>query len=181
MNSYFEFMNKILENIDEINLTEDLKKTFIQRTREHVKLVNKYASKINKSYPSHDASKFDDLLEGYAFFSKPEEERTQAETDLLDLVTLIHIKNSPHHPEYWTSTNLEGFTRKNCNPHGIIDATQMPKNALEEMCADWSSVSEMRKSNTPMEWFNKVNGVRWLFTPEQQEFIKDTINKMWED
>lgn len=176
MSNYFEILDKILKNIDNINITESLKDKFIERTKNHVNLVNKYAAKLGMTFPNHDSSKFGDLLEPYSLFMK--QDRTKEEDELLDLATLIHIKNSPHHPEYWTDTNLEGFSRKNPNPNGIIDATEMDENSMTEMLCDWCSMSE-EKDNTPMEWFNKVNGTRWLFTTEQQRFIRETIKKLW--
>jgi len=175
VNNYFQIVDKLLKNIDDITITEDLRQAFIERTKNHIRLVNDFARKIGKEYPNHDASKLNDLLEPYSLFLK--KNKTQAEEELLDLATIIHIKNSPHHPEYWTDTNIEGFTRKNPNPHGIIDATDMPDEALEEMAADWCATGVM-KNNSGMEWFNKVNGVRWLFTTEQQAYLRKLLNIM---
>lgn len=158
---------------------EELKQKYIERTQKHVDLVNYFGKKLGREFPNHDKSKFGELLEAYKFFSKPREELTKEEDDALNMATLIHITNSPHHPEYWTTTNLSGFTRKNYTPNGPIDATQMPNEYLEEMVADWCACS-IEFHNTPMEWFNKVNGPRWIFTPEQQEFIRKTIEKAWD-
>ena len=97
---------------------------------------------------------------------------------ILDLATFIHVTNAPHHPEYWTETDLSGFTRGNFTPNGIVDATEMPEECLLEMLADWCSVG-LEKGNTPFEWFDKVNGIRWLFDEYQQKFIKVTLEKMW--
>lgn len=156
----------------------DLSQKFIERTKYHIKLVNEFADKLGKSYPNHDASKFGDLLEAYKFFMLPREQLTEEQEKALDLATLIHIKNAPHHPEYWTDTDLTGFTRVNYTPNGPIDATQMPEECLEECLCDWCAVSK-EKGNTPFEWFNKVNGKRWIFTTEQQKFILETLNKLW--
>ena len=98
---------------------------------------------------------------------------------MLDIATYIHLTQAPHHPEYWTDTDLSGFTRQNCNPNGIIDARDMPEESLEEMCADWCACSEEFGTNTPFEWYKQVNGVRWLFSPEQQSYIIKTLKDMW--
>ena len=177
---------QLLDKIDkisesEIKPDEELKQKFIERTKHHIELVNKYGAKIGRTFPKHDNSKLTELLDGYCYFSKPRGELTKAESELLDIVTLIHITNSPHHPEYWTDTPLSGFTRINYTPHGTIDSTQMPEEYLEEMCADWSAVSFEKGTNTPFEWFNSVNGKRWKFTPEQQEFIIKTLHRMWNE
>lgn len=160
---------------------EDYKKQYIERTQRHIDLVNQYAAKIGRSYPHHDDSKLnpEKLLDAYYIYSVPKEERSKQEEDALDMATLIHISSAPHHPEYWTDTNLSGFTRTNYTPNGIIDATEMPEEALEEMVMDWNAMSFELQKNTPMEWFNSVNGKRWLFTEEQQQFIIDLINKVW--
>lgn len=171
-------MIDINEDIYKLEPSEELKQKSIERNTYHINLVNKYGSKIGKEYPNHDASKLGDLLDAYCYYMKPEEKRTKAENDALDLATFIHITNSPHHPEYWTDTDLSGFTRKNFTPHGIIDATDMPLEFIEEMCADWCSCSYEFK-NTPIDWFNKVNGKRWLFDVQQQNHIRNTINIMW--
>lgn len=157
--------------------TEELKEIFIERTKNHIALVNEFAAKIDRSFPNHDASKLSTLLDAYCFFSKPKEERTEEENTVLDIATYIHITQSPHHPEYWTDTDLSGFTRENCNPNGIIDASDMPNEYIEEMVADWCAVGK-EKNNTAMEWFDRVNGIRWYFTPEQQKFIKLTIRSI---
>lgn len=178
-NNYFDIVNKLLENIDDIHITEDLKQEFITRTKKHIWLVNEYARKIGKSYPSHDSSKLGELLEPYSLYMK--KDRTKAEDELLDLATLIHIKNSPHHPEYWTDTDLEGFTRKNYCPNGPINATDMDEDSMCEMLADWCSMSKELGTNTPFEWFKKVNGTRWIFSQSQQTFIINTLRKMWNE
>lgn len=156
----------------------DLEQQFIERTKKHINLVNEFAAKIGKSYPDHDASKLTTLFDGYKYFMIPREELTKEQEDAIDWVTLAHITNSPHHPEYWTNTNLSGFTRVNYTPHGAIDATEMPQEYLEEMVCDWCSMSK-EFNNTPMEWFDSVNGKRWIFTEEQQQFICETIDKVW--
>ena len=54
----------------------------------------------------------------------------------------------------------------------------MPKEAIEEMCCDWCSVSEER-ATSPIEWVDKKNGVRWNFTLGQKEYIYNVLNKIW--
>ena len=161
---------------------EEYKKQFIERTKKHIELVNKFGAKIGKQYPHHDDSKLnpEKLLDAYYLFSVPEEERTREENDALDFATLIHITTASHHPEYWTPTNLSGFTRKNFAPNGPVDATEMPEEAMEEMCADFCAMS-VEHDNTPFEWFDRVNGSRWIFSDEQQKFIKDTLNELWDE
>ena len=109
----------------------------------------------------------------------PSEERTAAQKAVLNAATLRHILENPHHPEYWTNTRMDGFTRENYTPNGAVDATSMPEIAIIEMVADWCAVSLQKGTNTPFQWFEKVNGSRWIFSDAQQTLIKDLISKMW--
>lgn len=154
---------------------DELAQRFIKRTQEHIKLVNYYAQKIGQSYPDHDKSKLDLLLDGYKYLLK--EDRTQEEEDALNLATLIHIKNASHHPEYWSNTDLSEFTRTNYTPHGIIVAIDMPEEAITEMVCDWCATSHLY-GNTATEWFKRVNGVRWLFSASQVKLIWDLIKRL---
>lgn len=163
-----------------VSPTDELRNTFIHRTKKHIALVHKYAKKIDREYPEHDNSKLTDLLDMYCYFSKPKEERTEDENALLDIGTYVHITQAPHHPEYWTTSNLIGFTRANPNPNGIIEVVDMPEEALLEMCCDWCATGD-EKGNSGSEWFDLVNGVRWLFSEEQQEFIRETLKKLEEE
>lgn len=158
-------------------ITEEQEQAFIERTKKHIASVNKYGKLLGKEYISHDASKLTTLFDGYCYYSFPKDDLTEEEAHALDLVTFLHITQSPHHPEYWTDTNLHGFTRTNTNPHGIIDASKMPEEYLEEMVCDWMAMGD-EFGNSALEWFNKVNGKRWFFTLAQQNYICDTIKKL---
>lgn len=156
----------------------ELKDRFIERTKRHVALVNKYAARAGSEFPNHDKDKLGkNMVEGYMHILNPN--RTKEEEELLDRVTFAHVTLSSHHPEYWTSTDLSGFTRKNFCPNGTVDATKMSCRALVEMTADWCAMSE-EFGNTPYEWFDKVLNTRWKFDPEQVMFIEYLIEKMWD-
>lgn len=156
---------------------QELKDKFVKDTKKHIELVNYYGSKLGMSFPDHDHSKLDMLLSGYCYFSKPKEERTEEEQAMLDLATLIHIRNASHHPEYWTKTDLKGFSRDNYAPNGIIDATEMPEESLVELVCDWKATGDA-KGNTVEWWFEQVNGKRWLFSKEQQDYIRELMEKL---
>ena len=51
----------------------------------------------------------------------------------------------------------------------------MPMEYLAEMCCDWCAVGR-EQGNTAKEWFGKVNGKRFIFTKQQQEFIVNLLN-----
>ena len=169
--------HELYELTKKLNPSEELKQKFIDRTKQHIKLVNYYAGKIGASFPNHDHSKLDILLDGYCYFSKPKEERTPEEQKVLDLATFIHVTNAPHHPEYWTETDLRGFTRGNFTPNGVVDATEMPEECLLEMVCDWQATGT-EKGNSARDWFNQTNGTRWVFSEYQRKFILDLIGKI---
>lgn len=173
MSTYEDIYNRLQAQYPDI-IKMDYAQKFIDRTLKHIKVVNLFASKINQYYPFHDSSKLDMLFPGYCFYQKPN--LTREEDNALDMATLIHITQSSHHPEYWRQDDslLDGFKRNNANPQGIIPCTDMPLESLQEMICDWQAVS-LEKGNTALEWFKKVNGVRWQFTDEQQEQILSLI------
>lgn len=173
MDNYYELVK---ENFPEF-LKNPLAVKFIDRTIYHINLVNKYANKLGLSFLEHDCSKLTMLLPAYMYFSKPN--RTFAEDKILDIATFIHVTQASHHPEYWSSTSLEGFTRKNPTPNGPLDVYEMPEECLIEMTCDWCAVSE-EKGNTPYEWLEKVDGKRWNFTMEQHDFLTDIMDQIWE-
>lgn len=169
-------------------LEEDYKDEFLSRTRKHIELVNKYAMKIGKHFPLHDSDKLDELFDDYALMKKKEvfvgsnisdnpDGLTEEEQERLNNATLIHITTNQHHPEYWSRQKLNSFDR--FNPPLALDCTMMQEDALEEMCADWSAMSE-EFGNTPFEWLEKTVPERWIFTDSQINYIKNTLHKMWD-
>lgn len=76
-----------------------------------------------------------------------------------------HVLNNPHHPEYWAEDS------DNSKP---LDVSKMPEIYIVEMVADWQAMSE-ELGNTIRDWFNKVNNVRWHFSPDQEELINKLI------
>ena len=161
------------------HLDEDYKDDFINRTTQHIARVNKYAKKIDKSYPNHDSDKFNELFDGYSLMNK--KDVSEEEQKKIDDATYKHVINNEHHCEHWCDTkDVEGFTRNNPNPHGCLDCTKMPESAMEEMCCDWCAMSE-EFNNTPFEWFDKVKDTRWHFNEEQEKFILDMLHKLWDN
>lgn len=148
---------------------------YMDRTKKHIELVNKYALKIGRAYPNHDHDKFGSLLEGYKLYSKPD--KTEEEQKLLNDCTRQHIATNMHHPEYWSDVDLTKFSRENPT---VCKAYTMPYNALREMCCDWAAMSE-ELGNTPFEWADKVINVRWFFTKEQVDYIMKTLEYLWND
>ena len=172
-----EAENLVKDNFPTI-VNEELSQKYIDYLVNHINDVNYYAGKVGLSFPNHDLSKLTMFFPAYRYTVKPKDKRTKEEQEQLDYVTLMHVMNACHHPEYWCDHNmLKGFTRSNFTPNGILDCTEMPEECLNEMVIDWCATGK-RKGNSATEWFNKVNNVRWKFNNEQQMYIRLMIDKM---
>ena len=171
---------KIKESVGDEDKENKYKQEFIQRVGRHINGVNHFAAKIGKSYPNHDYDKLNSQLLNYYYLDKKSdyEELSDKEKDILRKAGMKHRTSNPHHPEYWDKGNIENLTTIRSNPTKPFNCQKMPQSALEEMCADWCSMSE-EFGNTPFEWWEKIKNKRYLFTPEQEQFILDTLSKMW--
>ena len=85
----------------------------------------------------------------------------------VDYVINKHIHSNAHHPEYWSKSRVNYLTNN-------VDATRMPNLYLTELCCDWSSVSEELGTHC-LDWYNRVVGTRFIFSPAQKEYIKDCL------
>lgn len=180
---------------------EDYKEKFIERTKKHIDLVNKYANKIGHIYLYHDYDKLSQLLDAYSLsvkyggFDLDEERKQMTDEELTryNNATIKHIISNPHHPEYFLNRAdkervINNFTRD--NPPVNLDCSKMTKEGILEMCCDWCAMSE-EFGNTPFEWLEKTCGYikyddydppkRWKFTNEQYDLIVNTLSKLWGD
>lgn len=152
---------------------ESYETRFLQRTVKHIVLVNKYAAKLNRSYPDHDADKFGRLFHGFKLWYK---DKTKEEADELNACTLEHIKRNSHHPEYWTDVDLSAFSRTNPAKGLVIN---MPEEDMIEMCCDWCAMSE-ELGGSPIDWAKQNIGTRWIFNQQQELFIYTILELLWE-
>ena len=160
---------------------QELKKKFKERVLEHNELVNYFTGKLGDECKGHDLDKlYDRNLCGYIYMMAPYEFLSTVEKDALDRATLLHVTHNRHHPEAWAHPDdLLGFTRIDYTPNGPIHVEHMPIGShIVEMCADWCATAKER-GNTPLEWFEQVNDCRWIFSLEQQDYIKATLKNMW--
>ena len=178
-------------------LNEAMKDWFYARTNNHIKLLKEYAQLILTSdiikdtHPFitrvviHDRSKYEfPEYEPYVYitwkyrciregvsFKVPE----HIEAQMIE-ATEHHVKNNPHHPEYWT--NQKGSfinTTDRDKPLVLVDATKMDNNAIIEMVCDWMAVSEEKKSQI-RDWAKMNIGIRWDFTENQIDLIYKCID-----
>ena len=176
---------------------EDYKEKFIERTKKHIDLVNKYANKIGHIYLHHDYDKISQLLDAYSLsfkyggFDLDEERKQMTDEELTryNNATIKHIISNPHHPEYFLNRAdkervINNFTRD--NPPMDIDCSRMSSGGIEEMCCDWCAMSE-EFGNTPFEWMEKNVGLigvdsnkRWLFRNTQIRLITLLLERLWD-
>ena len=170
---YSENVDECLnENVENKKISEEDVKEFKQHYENHKNLVNKYASKINKQYPNHDADKFSkELLIPYIKgFIWGKMNCTDEEWKSFKVAQELHYRNNAHHSQHWD---------KNSYFKAPDVRGKMPDEALYEMCADWCAMSEYY-GNTPFEWADKNIGKLWKFDEHQIQVIYDTLHKMWD-
>lgn len=182
--------NSLFENI----ISQDEKeKWFIERTNNHIHLVQGACQKIVDNYPEfkeliehgkkHDASKFEEPERTpYIELSWRKKEGNKETTDEINKATIHHIKTNSHHPEYHLKDKEEANinSKDRDKSDKVVDVSVMPDLDIAEMVADWQAMSEELKTNTAREWFNKVKDVRWHFSQQQEELI-DRLLKVFEE
>ena len=183
-----ELLEKLLLEMDE------KEKYFEDRTNRHIHLVQKAAQNIVDAYPEfsdllkevehHDDSKLEEPERtpyiDITWKKKPGVEKSKP-TEKENQATLHHIKNNPHHPEYWLPDKTKGNLSSTNRDDSIecVDASNMSDLAVAEMVSDWQAMSEELGTNTAREWFNDVKDVRWHFSPHQEELI-DKLLRVFE-
>jgi len=153
-----------------MKMTKEMKTHFDNRTKMHIRLVQKYMeriavldtqlSAIKKRIPLHDASKFEEpeytpyVSITWMYKCKREGvdwEMPDGMQDRATKATIHHILNNKHHPEYWDE-NFDAdamFNTQNRDgvPEKMVDGTKMEPLAIAEMIADWCAVAEERGTN----------------------------------
>lgn len=79
-----------------------------------------------------------------------------------------HIKNNPHHSEFWGAPSDDQFSTN-------VDCTKTPDTYMYELVADWMATAEERGTNC-MDWYNKHVGKRWIYNEHQCDILKKCIN-----
>lgn len=175
-------------------LTKEMMDHFKDRTEKHIELVKKWYGRLIREYYSiplieihaHDASKFTApeyipyISLTWNYYCKDHQIRFDILDELqesMNEATLHHIRNNPHHPEFWDDNfDYSMFNSKDRDEVGksMVNATSMPLSFILEMLADWFAMSE-EKGTDPMDWAEKNVNVRWRFTPEQINLIESGI------
>lgn len=156
------------------------KQKFVERVKKHINLVNKYASRVGEYFSEHDSDKLTEPLLSVYYLDMKSNNKTlsSSEQESLRQAGMNHRTENQHHPEFWDKGNIKNMTGLRTHPTTPFNVQKMPKRALIEMCADWCAMSE-EFGNTPFEWFDYINGVRYNFSKSQEEFILNTLHKMW--
>lgn len=183
--------NEFLEN-KKMDYTPEMKEAFVNRTKRHIELVQKYCNKIEKLDPErfkgliersevHDASKFEEpemtpyIFINWQYRCKDTGEKFDPPSTLKDdmnKATEHHVKSNRHHPEYFAKESVGLINREDRDkkPDKLVDATEMPDLDLGELVSDWLAMSEER-GNKAKEWADKNVNIRWKFTDEQSRLI----------
>jgi len=179
---------------------------FEQRTNEHIKSVQEYIKIALSSIEdidvnvmldkamNHDSDKFGQpLLIPYVYLTwmyhceyglKKEYKLEPVMQDSCNDMSFKHCKQNSHHPEFWdaglvANHDLIGSDRdRKCIGNKPVDASLMDRESIVEFCCDLSAVGKER-GNKPLTWFNKMNGKKWIFTKDQEKFIKEVFKKIW--
>ena len=180
-----ENMNRrmIEEEID--RLIDGVLDTFLRRTKDHIDRVFYFywLAVKNEIVPEdmidwegiveHDKDKLDPYnLERQALrYCIPEDEMTETDLKDIDDVVREHVKNNPHHPEYWCEGDYDD---KN------LDCSDMPISEIYIMMADCTATSEEKSGKSARDWFKKsvvnVGGDRWIFSDEQLKVIEKCLD-----
>jgi len=182
-------------------LDDEMKRHFVERTERHIALVQKYCRLLEDAWDGldgliergeeHDAGKFDEPeLDPYVWLTwryKCQDDGVECQLpegmdDAIKAATQHHILNNPHHPEYHQLETLDVLNEEDRDgpAERPIDGSGMGVLDIAEMVADWMATSEER-GNTPRGWAEENMGVRWVFTPEQEDLIYALIDSVWLD
>ena len=172
---------------EESLITPEMETHFQKRTNEHIARVQKYAKKIESTYPQfkglteqaskHDASKLKEPERTpYVFISWQYKKKADGEKyDIPKSIngneaTMHHIKNNSHHPEFHSADETKLDRENRDKAHNCIDASKMPDMDVAEMCADWLGMSE-EMGTSVVDWAHKVIDKRWAFSKNQKALI----------
>jgi hypothetical protein len=180
---------------------------FEKRTSYHIESVRRYISiansvledidhsKMEQKAIDHDRDKFEQpLFIPYVYLTwyyhciygdGPKEFKLSDEMQKsCNDMSFKHTKQNSHHPESFDASleqnqDLIGTDRdKKSLGNKPVDASLMDKESMVEFCCDLCAVGEER-GNSPMSFFNKMNGKKWKFNKEQTKFIKMVFKEIW--
>lgn len=203
------FLHKSRLMSEEVEASPEIKMKnfFNERTKKHIKLVREFISRASEAYPQyanllakrgeeHDSSKFrPPEYEPYVHLTwkykcKGEGKDYEMDEDMESRcrdMTHKHCKENKHHPEYWDTTlNTNPISSEDRDkPSGIVvSAVKMDRPSIIEMVCDWCAVSKERNPANkfgPKEWADANIGKRWSFTKQQEEFIYEILENIWDD
>jgi len=180
----------------------DMERFFIERTNKHISRVQDFIDTVCEFYPAlanslrrrgklHDQSKFFIperkyyiiLTWRYKMQNEGKEYKINDKTNqgILD-ASFHHVKNNPHHPEYWDKHLTKNPINKDNRDKRdfIVDGTLMDELSMLEQVCDWSAMSiEHNETEGPKEWADNAINKKWKFTNQQSDFIYEAIDLLW--
>jgi len=181
-------------------MQEEMEAHFHTRTNKHITSVMDNAMKLVKIRPellelleqvdTHDQSKFESPeYDNYIYiawhYKCKKEGIVYKIPDEIDdhFATYHHVKHNKHHPEFWDDyTTPEAINRDNRHAAGetIVNGKLMPDISLAEMACDWSAVAQELGTDV-YDWGKTNINIRWEFTPEQEAFIYQCLDDIWDN
>ena len=127
---------------------------------------------LGRNVEIHDQSKYsEEEFEGFRcyYFPTPEEERNDElrgfRKSKYNAAWLHHLRNNPHHPEYWIYMDEEAKAIR-CKP--------MEKIYIAEMLLDWAALSIFFKSTAYKYWIDTIHDKP--LHPESRELVDHCID-----
>lgn len=127
------------------------------------KALNINAISLEENIREHDKTKFyDEEFKGYRQWFYPEKDEAK-DRQVFDKAWFLHLRRSPHHPEFWT------YVDDNKVPV-ILD---MPTIYIAEMLLDWAAMG-IKFGDTAYEYYQKVRNKK-PFNDNTKEKIDSVI------
>lgn len=180
-----------------LEIDNEMESWFRKRTKSHIELVQKYATKIEKydnrfnglieRTKKHDESKFSEsertpyIWTTWKYKCKDKGEKFKADKDMENRMTEAtehHVKNNRHHPEFGSKGQTINKEDRDSPPDKIVDGTWMEDLDIGEMCSDWMAMSE-EKGTSPKTWADKNVNIRWKFDKDQVDLIYELIENVY--
>jgi len=189
--------------VEQLNEMKQMKDWFNERTNKHVNNVKEFGNKILNSdifnddekiefkeqLSKHDDSKFKEpeytpyLYITWDYRCKREGVKFDLPSDMkekMNTATQHHVNVNPHHPEYWSDQKLNTINRDDRDKPSdvLVDGTKMNQISIAEMAADWMAMSK-ELNDDPYKWAKNNINVRWKLTKDQENYLYQILDKIW--
>lgn len=138
------------------NHIANIKKCYNIYGKDLCNILNVDFDELGKLVEIHDLSKYsEEEFEGIRsyYFPTPSEESDEElrgfRKSKYNAAWLHHLRNNPHHPEYWMHSNTDDENFGKCDPMKPI--------YIAEMLLDWAALSIFFKSTAYIYWHDSIH------------------------